>query len=156
MGQGEGANQPTKGLCAPLTYSHMTRGFGAPHLGFPPPGLGAKSPKGEIPSALAAAPLGETLGRLPLPFPLYIVEVLGLHNTRVSLSPKAQPYLSPSSSLVVLGEALLEYCAPPPPPRRRAAAGRSLPQPLPLSLLDQGTGDRAARVLNTEAPLFGA
>ena len=28
MGQGEGANQPTKGLCAPLTYSHVTRGFG--------------------------------------------------------------------------------------------------------------------------------
>ena len=69
MGQGEGANQPTKGLCAPLTYSHVTRGFGAPHLGFPPPGLGAKSPKGEIPSALAAAPLGETLGRLPLSLP---------------------------------------------------------------------------------------
>ncbi len=56
MGQGLGANHPTKGLCAPLTYSHVARGFGAPHLGFPPPGLGAKSPKGEIPSALAAAP----------------------------------------------------------------------------------------------------
>ena len=77
MGQGEGENQPTKGMCAPLTYSHVTRGFGVPHLGFPPPGLGAKSPKGEIPSALAA-PLGETLGCLPLPLPLYIV---GLHNT---------------------------------------------------------------------------
>ena len=47
----------------------------------------------------------------------------------------------PSSSLVVLGEALLEYRAPPPPPRHRAAAGRSLPQPLPLPLLDQGIGD---------------
>ena len=44
----------------------------------------------------------------------------------------AQPYLSPSSSLAVLGEALLEYRAPPPPPCRRAAAGWSLPQPLPL------------------------
>ena len=53
----------------------------------------------------------------------------------------AQPYPSPSSSLAVLGEALLEYRAPPPPPRRRAAVGRSLPQPLPLSLLDQGVGD---------------
>ena len=72
MGQGKGANQPTKGLCVPLTYSHVTRGFGAPHLGFPPPGLGAKSPKGEIPSALAAAPLGEILGRLTLPLaPIY-------------------------------------------------------------------------------------
>ena len=69
--KGRGANQPTKGLCAPLTYSHVTRRFGAPHLGFPPPGLGAKSPKGEIPSALAT-PLGETLGRLPLPLgPIY-------------------------------------------------------------------------------------
>ena len=53
----------------------------------------------------------------------------------------AQPYLPPSSSLAVLGEALLEYHAPPLPPRRRAAAGWSLPQPLPLSLLDQGMGD---------------
>ena len=53
----------------------------------------------------------------------------------------AQPYLSPSSSLAVLGEALLEYHSPPPPPRRRAAAGRSLPQPLLLPLLDQGVGD---------------
>ena len=30
---------------------------------------------------------------------------------------------------------------PPSPPRRRASAGWSLPQPLPLSLLDQGVGD---------------
>ena len=54
----------------------------------------------------------------------------------------AQPYLSRSSFLVVLGEALLEFRAPPPPlPRRRAAAGWSLPQPLLLPLLDQGVGD---------------
>ena len=81
MGQGKGANQPTKGLCAPLTYSHVTRGFGAPHLGFPPPGLGAKSPKGEIPSTLAAAPLGETLGRLPLPLAPIYSGGFGLPNT---------------------------------------------------------------------------
>ena len=56
------------------------------------------------------------------------------------LSP-AQPYLSPFSSLAVLGEALQDCHGPPSPPRRRAAAGRSLPQPLPLSLLDQGVGD---------------
>ena len=31
--------------------------------------------------------------------------------------------------------------APPSPPCRYAAAGWSLPQPLPLSLLDQGVGD---------------
>ena len=55
--------------------------------------------------------------------------------------PLAQPYLSPSSSLVVLGEALLEFRAPPPPPHRRVAAVRSLPQPLLLPLLDQGVGD---------------
>ena len=37
MGQGEGANQPTKGLCAPPNPSHVTRrGGGAQtHLGFP-------------------------------------------------------------------------------------------------------------------------
>ena len=57
------------------------------------------------------------------------------------MSLLAQPYLYPSLSLVVLGEALLEFRAPPPPPRRRAAAGRSLPQPLLLPLLDQGVGD---------------
>ena len=54
-----------------------------------------------------------------------------------------QPFPSPksSSSPAVLGEALKDCHAPPPPPRRRAAAGWSLPQPLPLSLLDQGMGD---------------
>ena len=66
---------------------------------------------------------------------------MGLPNTRDLLSLLAQLYLSPSSSLVVLGEALLESRAPPPPPRRRAAAGWSLPQPLLLPLLDQGVGD---------------
>ena len=45
-----------------------------------------------------------------------------------------------SSSSIVLGEALPEYSAPS-TPRRCAAAGWSLPQPLPLSLLDQGVGD---------------
>ena len=69
-------------LQPPIPQVYIGEGEGLrPHLGFPPPGLGAKSPKGEIPSALTAAPLGETLGRLPLPLPLYIVEVLGLHNT---------------------------------------------------------------------------
>ena len=60
------------------------------------------------------------------------------------------PYLSPwrlppsrdtSSSPMVLGEALRDCHAPPSPPRRCAAVGWSLPQPLPLSLLDQGVGD---------------
>ena len=53
----------------------------------------------------------------------------------------AQPYLSHFSSPAVLGEALQDCHAPPSPPRHCAAAGRSLPQPIPLSLLDQGTGD---------------
>ena len=80
------------------------------------------------------------MGAQPLPSP-YIYLRFGLHNTHEFLSFLAQPYPSPSSSLAVLGEALLEYHAPPPPPRRCAAAGWSLPQPLPVPLLDQGTGD---------------
>ena len=61
--------------------------------------------------------------------------------THDSISLLAQPYPSPCSSLVVLGEALLESRTPPPSPRHRAAAGWSLPQPLLLPLLDQGVGD---------------
>ena len=80
------------------------------------------------------------MGAQPLPFP-YIYLRFGLPSRHKFLSFLAQPYPSPSSSLTVLGEALLEYHAPPPPPRRCAAAGWSLPQPLPLSLLDQGVGD---------------
>ena len=80
------------------------------------------------------------MGAQPLPSP-YIYLRFGLPKTHEFLSFLAQPYPSPSSSLAVLGEALLEYHAPPPPPRRCAAAGWSLPQPLPLSLLDQGMGD---------------
>ena len=68
--------------------------------------------------------------------PIYSGEAHGSYTL-----PLAQPFPSPSSSLVVLGEALLESRAPPPPPRRRAAAGRSLSQPLLLLLLDQGVGD---------------
>ena len=80
------------------------------------------------------------MGAQPLPFP-YIYLRFGLPKTHEFLSFLAQPYLSPSSSLAVLGEALLEYHAPPPPPCHCAASGWSLPQPLPLSLLDQGMGD---------------
>ena len=90
----------------------------------------------------AATPREGTLdGGATPPLPLYILEVLGLQWTREIISLLAQPYLSPSSSLVVLGEALLESHAPPPPPCCRASAGRSLPQPLLLPLLDQGVGD---------------
>ena len=77
-------------------------------------------------------------GKKPAPPPLYIVgRRMGAKHEVL-----AQPYLSPySSSPMVLGEALLDCHAPPPPPRRCAAVGWSLPQPLPLSLLDQGVGD---------------
>ena len=89
----------------------------------------------------AATPRVVTLGGgAALPLPLYIVEAKGQPKTRVLLL-LAQPYLSFSSYLAVLGEALLDYHAPPSPPRRCAAAGWSLLQPLPLSLLDQGLGD---------------
>ena len=80
------------------------------------------------------------MGAQPLPFPYIYLRFWGCH-THEMVSLLAQPYLSPSSSLAVLGEALLEYHAPPSPPRRCVAAGWSLPQPLPLSLLDQGMGD---------------
>ena len=56
MGQGEGANQPTKGLSAPLTPSHVTRRVGGAPLGLPTSRLGGQVTLGEIPSALAAAP----------------------------------------------------------------------------------------------------
>ena len=56
MGQGEGANQPTKGLSAPLTPSHVTRRVGGVPLGLPTSRLGGQVTLGEIPSALAAAP----------------------------------------------------------------------------------------------------
>lgn len=83
----------------------------------------------------------ETLRGAQPPPPLYIVEVWAAQDTRKSLL-LAQPYPSPSSSSpAVLGEALRDCHAPPPPPSHRAAAGWSLPQPLPLSLLDQGVGD---------------
>ena len=93
----------------------------------------------------AAAPLGvETLeGAQPPPSPLYILRHGAAHNTQFDLCLMAQPFPSPksSSSPAVLGEALQDCHAPPPAPRRCAAVGWSLPQPLPLSLLDQGVGD---------------
>ena len=80
------------------------------------------------------------MGVQPLPFPYIYWGFWGCHTHEI-ISLLAQPYPSPSSSLAALGEALLESRAPPPPPRRRAAVGWSLPQPLPLSLPDQGVGD---------------
>ena len=93
-------------------------------------------------SRAAATPREETLGGgAAPPLPLYIYLRFGLPIIHEFLSFLAQPYPSPSSSLAVLGEVLLEYHAPTPPPRRRVAVGWSLPQPLLLPLLDQGVGD---------------
>ena len=66
------------------------------------------------------------MGAQPLPFP-YIYRYFWGCQRHESPSLLAQPYPSPSSSLAVLGEALLECHAPPPPPRRRAAAGWIFP-----------------------------
>ena len=125
---------------------------GPRHLGLGegahPPNLGGKFPLSPPLAAtldgcrLAAAPRGGTLGGgAALPLPLYILEGFGAAIHKSFHLSLAQPYLSFSLSLAVLGEALLDYHAPPSPPRCCAAAGRSLHQPLPLSLLDQGVGD---------------
>ena len=133
---------PTKAQGARESGRGQTLGSDGPkaHLVVRPP----LSPLGRPPRwylGLAATPRGGNLGGgAAPPFPLYIVGVLGCH-TDENISFLAQPYPSPSSSLAVLGEALLEYHAPPPPPRRHAAAGWSLPQSLLLPLLDQGIGD---------------
>ena len=57
--KGEGANQPTKGWCAPHTLSHVTWGGGAP-----PPGLGGKPPPAWLGGQVS---LGFSLGRSNLP-----------------------------------------------------------------------------------------
>src|SRR4051812_9941658 len=97
----------------------------------------------------AAAPLREgTLdgGAPSSPPPIYSGGFGAAKHTNLSLS--TQPYLSTSSSSVVLGEALPENHAAPPPPRCRAAVGVSFPN---LSLLLAGSRNgrrhRAARVL---------
>ena len=47
MGQGEGAHQPTKGMSAPPTPSHVTwRGWGTSPMAATPLGLGGKFPRG--------------------------------------------------------------------------------------------------------------
>ena len=75
----------------------------------------------------------------PSPLPLYIVEGReGIHTRSLGAS---LPPVTPPPLPQVLDEALQNCHAPPSPPRRRAAAGWSLPQPLPISLLDQGMGD---------------
>ena len=93
---------------------------------------------GFLSPTFANAPM-DLEGEKPAPPPLYIVgrRMGAIHEVLVQPSP-SHKY---SSSPAVLGEALQDCHAPPSPPRRCAAAGWSLPQPLPLSLLDQGMGD---------------
>ena len=118
-----------------------------PHKGPRRLGLGG-NPKGGRPLALggkatplAAAPSSDWIsgGRRPSPLPLYICGGWEVSRTQVLAQPS--PSSVSSSSPAVLGEALQDCHAPPSPPRHCAAAGWSLPQPLPLSLLDQGVGD---------------
>jgi hypothetical protein len=114
MGQGERAHQPTKGLSAPPTPSHVTRrGGGATPRAAAPPGLGGKFPRGwgrpnpsRVSPVAAAPPLGNPRAPPPPPFPLYIVREREGSRTL----PLAQPSSSSntSSSSVVLGEALPE------------------------------------------------
>ena len=85
----------------------------------------------------AATPRVETLGGgASLPLSLYIVEAKG-QPTHEVLPLLAQPYFSPSSSLVVLGEALPRSPLLPPPRRRAAGSASTSPSPL----LDQEGGD---------------
>ena len=80
------------------------------------------------------------MGAQPPPLLLYIVGVLGLPKTRVSLSLSAQPYLSTSSFSVVLGEALLETMLL--HHHHAVVLLLELSSPTsPSSLLDQGAGD---------------
>ena len=106
----------------------------------------------------AAAPLGvgTLVGGTALPLPLYIVEAKGLANTRSSSPVGAALPLSLLVSRSAWRSPAGNHAAPP-PPRRHADAGVLFPN---LSLLLAGSRRRrrhqAARVLNTEAPLFGA
>ena len=143
-GPSVGGDQPQVRWCAPHKGPRRL-GLGE---GVLPPNLGGKFPP--LPPwpppldgiGAAATPREGTLGGgSALPLPLYIVEAKGQPRRTKLIFLLAQPYPSSSSSPAVLGEALLDYHAPPSPPCCCAAAGRILPQPLPLSLLDQGMGD---------------
>ena len=114
MGQGEGANQPTKGLCAPPNPSHVTRrGGGATPRAAAPPGLGGKFPRGwgrpnpsRVSPVAAAPPLGNPMAPPPPPFPLYIVRER--EGSRTPWPGTALSSSNSSSSSVVLSEALPE------------------------------------------------
>ena len=161
MGQGERAHQPTKGLSASPTPSHVTRrGGGATPRAAAPPGLGGKFPRGwgrpnpSRVSPMATAPsLGNPRVPLPPPFPLYIVREREGSRTL----PLAQPSSSSNTSSysVVLGEALPEnhelhhhHVV--------VLSEFSFNFSSPLAGSRRRRRPQAVRVLNTEAPLFGA
>ena len=128
----------------------MRLGFGGNPKGGAPLAWGAS----HLPLAAAPPTRWDLRGPAPSPLPLYIVEGWEGNHT----FPKAQPLPSPTPLL--LRVCLAKPCrstVTPPPPRRRAAAGAVF---LNLSLLlagsRHGRRHRAARVLNAEAPLFGA
>ena len=127
MGEWEGANPRSRWALRPTLVAPPSPPLGRTLDGFG----GCRHPWGGNPR----------WGPAPPPSPIYTGGIWGCQ-THENVSLSAQPYPSPSSSSpAVLGEALRDCHAPPSPPRRRAAAGWSLPQPLPLSLLDQGVGD---------------
>ena len=152
--KGEGANQPTKGWCAPHTLSHVTWGGGAL-----PPGLGGKPPPawlgGQVSlgfslgrsNLLGCRPLGETLGSLPSPLaPIYSGGVGGQLHPFPSAAP---PSSNSSFSSVELGEALQEYH------KLHHHAVVLLEFSLnssPLAGSRRRRRPRAVRVLNAEAP----
>ena len=161
MGQGEGAHQTTKGLCAPPNPSHVTWGGGAASpRAAAPPSLGGKFPRGwgrpnpSRVSPVAAAPhLGNPRAPPPPPFPLYIVREREGRWTLPLTQPS--PSSNTSSSSVVLGEALLEnhelhhhHVV--------MLSEFSLNFSSPLAGSRRRRRPRAVRLLNAEAPLFGA
>ena len=160
MGQGEGAHQPTKGLSAPPTPSHVTwRGGGATPRAAAPPGLGGKFPRGwgrpnpsRVSPVAAAPPLGNPSAP-PSSLPLYIVREREGSRTLPLAQPS--PSSNTSSSSVVLGEALLENHEL---HHHHAVvlSEFSLNFSSPLAGSRRRRRPRAVRVLNAEAPLFGA
>ena len=152
MGQGGRAHQPTKGLSAPPTPSHVTRrGGGATPRAAAPPGLGGKFPRGwgrpnpsRVSPVAAAPPLGRLLHPLP---PIYSEGARGQPHPL----PGAALSSSNSSSSVVLSEALPEnhelHCH-----HAVVLLEFSLNFSSPLAGSRRRRRPRAVRVLNAEAP----
>ena len=154
--KGRGQTSPLRGCAPPHLFPRDQGVWGAPSR-VPTSWLGGQVTQGGDPICPGRPPLGETLGRLPLPLPLYIMVVLGLHNTRVSLSQGAALPLS----LLVSRSA---WRSPAGVPRSSTTTTPSCccwteSSPTSPSLLAGsrcGRRHRDVRVLNAEAPLFGA